>query len=194
MPWRFSAPMDTLAEMHCPAGRENSGLSSGFGEQKNGLPRKIVYSVCMTWVGLVRVNINSVRNNTTAWTEEFTVCGFPHWWCRIGTRFYIPRALSKGRTLGIMRLFSSVNATEEDNVSGWSCLPPLKMEKGIQCPLSYFCCLTLCISGNFCNKQLMRINFQCGHLMSQLRQSNPVLLKSALDPVLAVISMRFVYS
>lgn len=80
----------------------------------------------------------------------------------------------EGRSgLNTMRLSSSVNATEEGDVSGWSCLLPLKIEKGMQCPLSYLCCLTLCISGYFCDKQLTRIDLS--PLVSQLRQSYPIL-------------------
>lgn len=76
--------------------------------------------------------------------------------------FISPVALSKGQRLNTIRLSSSVNATEKGDVAGCSCLRSLKMEKGIQCTLSYLCCLTLYISGCFCDKHLTRINFQCG--------------------------------
>uniref|UniRef100_A0A8V0YP34 Alkyl transferase n=1 Tax=Gallus gallus TaxID=9031 RepID=A0A8V0YP34_CHICK len=37
IPWRLSAPTDTVAKMHCHAGRENPGLSTGTRAQESGL-------------------------------------------------------------------------------------------------------------------------------------------------------------
>lgn len=70
----------------------------------------------MTWIGLVTVNMCSVRNNTTARPEEFTMWGEDTGDAGLVQDFISKVALSKGQKLSTKRLSTSVNATEEGKV------------------------------------------------------------------------------